>query len=244
MGKAGIDGMSTLSSDRKKKRYRSKKGEAPSVKDVQVTKLTKQQKRDLKRKNHSVTQLKRVINVESVYKRPVERPQPYGLPCEVKNRFLTPSDNCYNDVISTCYDSFKLQSPATFDKNFHVRFKTALEGLETDDIYQFDFIQPAGLGTDIAKTFVTRCLIGVPGTTYKYLGLRMFSIPWTMGEVGASKHSIEIGRLNLILIQRSKMLLNELHRPYVGSCEFNLTLINRYISSSSSILNFCSSNLI
>ena len=55
--------------------------------------------------------------------------------------------------------------------------------LETDPeleaLYSYDIIQPLGLGTALAKTKVTRCLVGEPGATYKYLGLRMFATPWT-----------------------------------------------------------------
>ena len=34
-------------------------------------------------------------------------------------------------------------------------------------------------GTRLAKTRVTRCLIGKPGITYFYLGVRMFAHPWS-----------------------------------------------------------------
>ena len=50
--------------------------------------------------------------------------------------------------------------------------------LEAHGFYRFDITQPHGLNSRCATTFVTRCLVGEPGITYKYLGLRMFSHPW------------------------------------------------------------------
>ena len=57
-------------------------------------------------------------------------------------------------------------------------FQAAFNGLEKDGAFQYDLTQPAGLGTKIAKTLVTRCLVGDEGITYKYLGLRLLSIPY------------------------------------------------------------------
>jgi hypothetical protein len=33
-----------------------------------------------------------------------------------------------------------------------------------------------------SKTFVSRTLVGDPGTTYKYLGLRIFAHPWSVDD--------------------------------------------------------------
>ena len=57
--------------------------------------------------------------------------------------------------------------------------QSSLERMKRDGIFRTDITQPFGLGTKCAKTYVTRCLVGNPGTTYKYLGLRMFAHPWT-----------------------------------------------------------------
>jgi hypothetical protein len=62
-----------------------------------------------------------------------------------------------------------------------------------------------GLNTKLAKTMVTRsvtvscyivcspsvlklirCLVGITGITYKYLGIRMFSYPWDAGALGTA----------------------------------------------------------
>lgn len=47
-----------------------------------------------------------------------------------------------------------------------------------ESLYAYDVTQPLGLGTALARTHVRRCLVGEPGATYKYLGLRMFAHPW------------------------------------------------------------------
>ena len=50
--------------------------------------------------------------------------------------------------------------------------------MEDEGLFRTDVTQPFSLGTKCAKTYVTRCLLGKDGTTYKYLGLRMFVHPW------------------------------------------------------------------
>mmetsp|Transcript_16117 Transcript_16117/g.44607 ORF Transcript_16117/g.44607 Transcript_16117/m.44607 type:complete len:924 (-) Transcript_16117:1257-4028(-) len=59
--------------------------------------------------------------------------------------------------------------------------QTSLENMARDGFFRTDVTQPFGLGTKCAKTYVTRCVVGAHGTTYKYLGLRMFAHPWTAG---------------------------------------------------------------
>jgi hypothetical protein len=91
----------------------------------------------------------------------------------------------------------------------------ALEGLDKANVYQvcgtafvdifirhvsseyvqFDITQPLGLDTKLAKTMVTRCLVGISGITYKYLGIRMFAYSWESGAVGEQTGSfLHIGR--------------------------------------------------
>ena len=56
-------------------------------------------------------------------------------------------------------------------------------------------------------------------------GLRMFSYPWDGSD--SCKSFARIGLLNTKLSQRTATLLSESNRPEVGSCMYNLTLINR-----------------
>ena len=54
-----------------------------------------------------------------------------------------------------------------------------------------DATQPHGLGSPCAATKVTRCLYGEPGTTYKYLGLRMFATPWSNTPIDRLRAAVE-----------------------------------------------------
>ena len=120
-------------------------------------------------------------------------------------------------------------------------------------IFLYDIVQPGG--KKLSRTFVTRTLIGAPGSTYKYLGLRLFSHPWcqvtadgnasieegtssksSLVELGYSKTCakalLDIGKLNQTLIQRTHTALKTHIAPHipnnmVGSADYSLTLINR-----------------
>jgi mRNA N6-methyladenine demethylase len=147
-----------------------------------------------------------------------------------RDRFIVHGDVGFDEAMKKCYGKCVVDTQEKFPDTFHNSFMTALDNLEKEGAYQFDLTQPAGLGTKVAKTFVTRCLVGEAGTTYKYLGLRMFSIPWNAGETGASESAVTISRLNQRLIEKTHAHLKTLGKPpsEVGSCEYNLTLINKY----------------
>jgi len=93
------------------------------------------------------------------------------------------------------------------------------------DCFRVDVTQPFGLGTKCAKTYVTRCLVGEAGTTYKYLGLRMFAYPWPTA----------IGRLRDLLEDRTASHLRKLDGkregrgapPTRGRAEYDICLINK-----------------
>jgi hypothetical protein len=89
-----------------------------------------------------------------------------------------------------------------------------------------------GPGTPLAVTKVTRTCVGDPGITYKYLGLRMFSHPWTDSaaptDTSASAVSAAytcLRRQNEALDARSQRCLTKEGKG--GSTRFSLTLINR-----------------
>ena len=68
----------------------------------------------------------------------------------------------------------RIDQPEVFDAVFHENMQKILTTLT----YDFDYVQPLGLNTPLAQTMVKRVLVGQEGTTYKYLGIRMFSIPF------------------------------------------------------------------
>lgn len=161
----------------------------------------------------------------SVYKRKTIYPAKYtsSFPSD---RFITPSDPQYSDILSSCYAGLVVADPPSFPASFHETFYHSCKALDVKGMYQFDMTQPTGLGTKVVRTFVSRCLVGIPGITYKYLGLRMFAFPWTPGEVGATEETISIGKLNDNMIRHTEKLLARKGGEN-GSCQYNLTLINR-----------------
>jgi alpha-ketoglutarate-dependent dioxygenase FTO len=114
------------------------------------------------------------------------------------------------------------------EESTHDRFLRTLNGLGSDGFYKFDVNQPMGLGTKLSRTFVSRCVVGDAGITYKYLGTRIFAYPWTDGEEGATPHCVALRELNAQLVGRTLSLLASMGRPEVGSCQYNLVLVNRY----------------
>ena len=221
------------------------------VNNADSPRLTKQQKRDLKRKAKAAASFQKrtstaveegaavgvgTMRAVSVYKRKPRLP-PTALPpalqqrvAAVGPRFLVPTDgSTYADVCNLLYQDFHVDPPTQFSEDdFHTHFRKSLEGLENQRCYQFDYIQPGGLGTKVTRTYVTRCLVGCAGITYKYLGLRMFAFPWIPGEIGCTDELAEIGRLNAVLADRTLSILQDSKKtePY-GSHRYNLTLINR-----------------
>jgi mRNA N6-methyladenine demethylase len=167
---------------------------------------------------------------QSVYKRETIYPHPTPWYTGPRDRFITPNDPDFNRVLTSSYTGYALEPKESFPTDFHSQFLTALESLDRQQIFQFDITQPAGLGTKLAKTFVTRCLVGEAGTTYKYLGLRMFSLPW--GEEGGGGVESEcrvISEVNQELVSHTKRLLEQEGRPAGRGHQYNLTLINRLV---------------
>ena len=64
----------------------------------------------------------------------------------------------------------------------------------------------------------------------------MFSIPWNCNALGSSQSTQDIGRLNDIMSRTTRELLVKLGRKQTGSCDYNLTLINRCLPKGESNL--------
>eukprot|EP01031_Cornospumella_fuschlensis_P032485 gene32485-39275_t len=162
----------------------------------------------------------------SVYKRIPSYPKPFPQLSSFKN-FIKPTHDLFEALVSTSYEGFLYEPGANCGASFSEQFQHSLLQLDRLGYYQFDMTQPGGLNTKVAKTFVSRCLVGDAGMTYKYLGLRMFAFPWTPQSVGTNADLVTIGQLNQALIQRTSTLLKEQSKSAVGSCAYNITLINR-----------------
>ena len=123
-------------------------------------------------------------------------------------------------------ERFIREASADSSESFHRDFRCCLHGLYEQGIFQFDHIQPSGPSTPLASTRVTRCLVGQPGITYKYLGLRMFAHPWKGPKASEYCRAMYVHNKEMIAKaeqQAGKVGCGEL--PH--TCKFNLTLINR-----------------
>lgn len=167
--------------------------------------------------------------------------------------FLSPSDGAVFESCRTeCYRGFCWENPDDLDESFHESFDECFDTLHDQGLFLYDTVQPGG--KRLSKTFVTRTVIGKPGSTYRYLGLRLFSHPWqsddddeqcsstnqqqqhveSLVSLGYSQECaaalVEIGRLNHALKERTRNVLNKEIAPHVelvGSADYSLTLINR-----------------
>lgn len=192
-------------------------------------------------------------------------PFPKDLPIP-KDDFLTYTGKykeSFARAIDTCYEGFAVDkgpSSSNDEKDAifnNERIQQALNVMDAHGLFRTDVTQPFGLGTKCAKTYVTRCLLGEDGTTYKYLGLRMFAYPWSpkKRESEANKDSeieslddalTEIGYLNKTLTNRTEIHLKDLESqrrdrsgssasqngPLIrGRAKFDVALINRMVNS-------------
>eukprot|EP00956_Cyclotella_meneghiniana_P032235 scaffold87685_cov34-Cyclotella_meneghiniana.AAC.1 len=170
------------------------------------------------------------------------------------NNFLTPQSQAFEDCLDTSYKGFCYDPPEELPKQLHQQYEASFRGM--NDLFLYDTIQPGK--KRLTRTSVTRTLVGEPGSTYKYLGLRLFSHPWvdvdvdgnatdaknpgsTLSNIGypalQSAALIEMGRVNQFLRKRSNELLEEHVSPntvpvgLVGSADYNLTLVNKMDST-------------
>lgn len=171
-------------------------------------------------------------------------------------KYLTPEDgDDFNSCVKECYRGFVYEKPNDIPPYIHDAFASVFRGLDDSGLFLYDVVQPGG--KKLSLTFVTRTLVGDPGSTYKYLGLRLFSHPWcdvddngdgkvmegdasnlgkTLVEMGYSRKCaralIQTGLVNKQLIERTNRILQTEISPFVknglvGSADYSLTLINK-----------------
>jgi hypothetical protein len=123
----------------------------------------------------------------------------------------------------------------------NVTIQEALEHMNKEEFFRVDVTQPFGLGTQCAKTYVTRCLVGAWGTTYKYLGLRMFAHLWHNHDPQHAHNRKDVaalqtvGTLKEILTAQTRRHLRRLDQlrrdrgapGTTGRAAFDICLINR-----------------
>ena len=90
-----------------------------------------------------------------------------------KKSVLTPSDGAaFDRCLRKCYRGLSWEDPGSLPNSLHRAFTTAFDDLNDAGLFLYDVIQPGG--QRLSLTMVTRTLIGEPGSTYRYLGLRLF----------------------------------------------------------------------
>jgi len=166
---------------------------------------------------------------------PASLPLPFPARLKVpKDSFLRneePYIESFQAALDTSYEGFAVDMPGVIKASTEEAVQNALNRLEELGFFRTDVTQPFGLGTKCAKTYVTRCLLGNQGTTYKYLGLRMFCHPWD----AAGDEAVQVIRqLNHALTQRTEHHLSELSEKrrkrgesIQGRAGFDICLINR-----------------
>lgn len=169
-------------------------------------------------------------------------PFPSGLtvPTDSFLRNESPYEEAFQAALDTAYEGFVVDLPSSTDELQPDAIQNALDTLDEEGFFRTDVTQPFGLGTKCAKTYVTRCLLGDQGTTYKYLGLRMFAYPWNKLQKTSGSGRLEaavdtIRQLNTTLTERTTHHLSELDKrrrlrggePTRGRAAFDITLINR-----------------
>lgn len=149
---------------------------------------------------------------------------------KIDKKFLTQLDGkAFDDLVHDHYRGFvHVPAEEVRPANFHENAKAALEHLRDANYYQYDVVMAGGKHT--SRTFVKRTLVGDPGITYKYLGLRLFAHAWS--GPGTLPVMQAIGRMNKHMVEMTKKYKDH------GKCDYNLTLINFMEPSSHSKIGF------
>jgi alpha-ketoglutarate-dependent dioxygenase FTO len=136
----------------------------------------------------------------------------------VNQLYLSPEDGVhFENHLQDHYKGFvHLPVDRLEPRDFHQEFKNSLERLRDAGYYQYDVVMAGGKYS--SRTFVKRTLVGNPGITYKYLGLRLFAHAWS--GPGSTPLMKSIGDMNQSMIKMTEQF------PENERCDYNLTLIN------------------
>ena len=199
----------------------------------------------------------RIVNASSV---------PQNILRDTKKLYITINDSpIYHELLQNSYIGFsyvpasqvnmmiKMEpSVSSFDQqqqhdqnnvcngnaiDFHSHYQKILRSLH--EYYQYDIIMPGGKHS--SRTFVRRTLVGEPGMTYKYLGLRLFTHAWRNSRscddaTPASKKEVSALFHNVCMLNQAMIQMTEnqvrIYQERTGKVvpkhlyDYNLTLIN------------------
>ncbi len=249
-------------SKKKKKKKKSKQNTKSIEQNKQQQQLQQHDDVNNRQQNSTNKTLSLASQLKKARGTPVTTPLPppwsNGRSSNSSSKLFLSLDVDGDDFISCqkeCYKGFCWDNPEDISSDVHANFESSLHDMDESGLFMYDVVQPGGKKSTF--TFVTRTLVGEPGSTYKYLGLRLFSHPWSafddkkiaedegiqiekevrnLIKLGytrkCAKALIQMGRLNQILINKTKDKLEAEVKPtikdgLVGSSEFTITLINK-----------------
>ena len=152
--------------------------------------------------------------------------RPYTSPPELAKvpagYLLEPGAPHYDECMAQCYRGF-VHQPQGVPAQMGARLLGSLESLKAKGYFHHDVVQ--GMGSWM-RTFVRRILVGVPGMTYGYLGLRIFAHPWEPAAGGTAEMET-ISKTNDAVTVATRRLLDAGRGVGKGGrCDYNVTLIN------------------
>ncbi|RYG95541.1 hypothetical protein EON65_55815 [archaeon] len=169
----------------KKDKFKNRSKSFHSSHGKVVTKLNFDKKNDKKKGKHHQAQppstciakpnsiFSALTTTSSVYKRTPSYPKAFPQLSTFK-KFIKPTHPLYASLVTTSYEGFVYESGANCAADFDTRFQNALLQLDKLGYYQFDMTQPGGLNTKVAKTFVSRCLVGEAGGLLLFIHAHLF----------------------------------------------------------------------
>ncbi|KAJ8281007.1 hypothetical protein GJAV_G00062260, partial [Gymnothorax javanicus] len=100
--------------------------------------------------------------------------------------FLSPSDPGFQQLWESSYSGLALRPADSLPYDLHEQVRAALHTLQRRGCLFRDLVRIRG--RDVF-TAVSRSLLGRPGDTYRYLGTRLFALPWhsQMGQEGGKE---------------------------------------------------------
>jgi alpha-ketoglutarate-dependent dioxygenase FTO len=113
-------------------------------------------------------------SLKQVTRKPPKFPKDLPAPASGFLKNEEPYKKSFETALSTAYEGCIWDGPTAQESEL----QKALTTMDECGLFRTDVTQPAGLGAKLVPSYVTRCLLGEEGTTYRYLGLRMFSHPW------------------------------------------------------------------
>ncbi|CAM9413769.1 unnamed protein product [Ectocarpus fasciculatus] len=98
----------------------------------------------------------------------------------LRRSWLSPGDPLFKPALDRSYRGVRHEPAGSLPQVVHKGFRQSFDSLHEAGLFLYDTVQAGG--KRLSRTFVTRTLVGDPGITYKYLGLRLFAHPWGLGE--------------------------------------------------------------